>query len=104
MTDRGLTVYDPAMCCSTGVCGPEVDPALTQFAADLEWVETQGIEVRRYNLAQEPGAFVREQLVRQALQEKGDGALPLIVQDGRVLSQGRYPSREELGAWAQLDR
>jgi hypothetical protein len=33
-----LEVYDPAMCCSTGVCGPEVDPALVTFAADLKWV------------------------------------------------------------------
>jgi hypothetical protein len=29
-----LDVFDPAMCCSTGVCGPEVDPQLVQFAAD----------------------------------------------------------------------
>ncbi len=41
-----LEVYDPAMCCSTGVCGPEVDPALVTFAADLKWVEAQGIAVQ----------------------------------------------------------
>ena len=31
--------FDPAMCCSTGVCGVDVDPVLAQFAADLKWVE-----------------------------------------------------------------
>ena len=53
-----LEVFDPAMCCSTGVCGPSPNPALAPFAADLDWVAAQGVGVRRYNLGQEPGAFV----------------------------------------------
>ena len=28
-----LQVFDPPMCCSTGVCGPQVDPELPRFAA-----------------------------------------------------------------------
>ncbi|MDH3390414.1 MAG: arsenic metallochaperone ArsD family protein, partial [Desulfobulbaceae bacterium] len=31
----GIEIYDPPMCCPTGVCGPNVDPELVQFAADL---------------------------------------------------------------------
>lgn len=97
-----LTIYDPAMCCSTGVCGAEVDPALVRFAADLDWLTKQGASVRRYNLAQEPDAFAREELVRQALQQEGEGALPLIVMEGQVLSRGHYPTRDELASWARL--
>lgn len=52
-----LEVYDPPMCCSTGICGPNVNPALIHFAADLKWLEDQGVEVERYNLAQSPVAF-----------------------------------------------
>jgi hypothetical protein len=26
-----MQVFDPAMCCSTGVCGPSVDPTLRAF-------------------------------------------------------------------------
>jgi hypothetical protein len=104
MTSHGLTIYDPAMCCSTGVCGPEVDPALVRFAADLEALSARGVPIRRHNLAQEPGAFIRERAVRQALQEEGEGALPLVLQEGRVLSRSRYPSRQELEAWTGLDR
>ncbi|MEX2621006.1 MAG: arsenic metallochaperone ArsD family protein, partial [Egibacteraceae bacterium] len=52
-----VEVFDPAMCCSTGVCGPSVDPALARFASDLDWLGEQGAQVRRYNLGQEPGAF-----------------------------------------------
>lgn len=91
-----IEVYDPALCCSTGVCGPEVDPALVRFAADLEWLGQQGVEVRRYNLAQEPGAFVASEAVKRSLEEHGVESLPLVLVDGRVLAMGAYPSREQL--------
>ena len=55
-----VQVFDPAMCCSTGVCGPSVDPVLPRFAADLEWLKSKGVRVERYNLAQEVGAFTRQ--------------------------------------------
>ena len=52
-----LALYDPPMCCSTGVCGPVVDPVLPRVTADLDWLKRQGIQVERYNLAQQPQAF-----------------------------------------------
>ena len=76
-----LLVYDPPMCCSTGVCGPVVDPILPRFAADLEWLKGQGVEVKRYNLAQHPFEFAHDAKVKQVLKEKGNACLPLIVVD-----------------------
>ena len=98
-----LTVYDPALCCSTGVCGPEVDPVLVRFAADLEWLRSRGAEVRRYNLAQEAAAFARSPLVRGTLQAEGTDCLPLLLAGEEVVSSGRYPAREELAAWSRID-
>ncbi len=74
-----LEVYDPAMCCSTGVCGPEVDPVLVRFAADLKWLQEQGAEVERFNLSQSPAAFVENEQVKQALTDRGEGALPMVL-------------------------
>lgn len=91
-----LDVYDPAMCCSTGVCGPEVDPVLPRFAADLDWLAQQGVEVHRYNLAQEPAAFAASDTVKRAIEEHGVECLPLVLVDGRVLSMGAYPTRDLL--------
>ncbi len=91
-----LEVFDPPMCCSTGICGPSVDPALTRFAADLQWLASQGIQVVRYNLAQQPQAFVGNPLVKEILTESGNTSLPLIVLNGSVLSTGKYLSRKEL--------
>ncbi len=97
-----LQVFDPPMCCATGVCGPSVDPQLTRFAADLEWLKTQGVAVERFNLAQQAQAFAQDPGVRAALEASGDKALPLIKVDGHIVSQGAYPARSVLAAWAGL--
>ncbi len=93
---KRVEVFDPPMCCSTGVCGPKVDPALVRFAVDLHWLANQKIAVERYNLAQQPQAFAANPIVRSALKERGNDCLPLILLDGSIVSQGRYPSRDEL--------
>jgi arsenite methyltransferase len=97
-TEVRLQVYDPAMCCSTGVCGPEVDSGLVRFAADLKWFQEQGVQVERFNLSQSPVAFVENDLVKQALTDKGEAALPMLLINGQVSSMGRYPERQELAA------
>jgi AhpD family alkylhydroperoxidase len=97
-----IEVYDPAMCCSTGVCGPSVDPALATFAADLDWLAQRGVEVRRFNLGQEPGAFAEHDGVRGLLQDQGEAALPVVYVDGEMRSSGRYPSRDELSDWTAV--
>ncbi len=99
MTTTTLRVFDPAMCCSTGVCGPSVDPELARFAADLDWLKSQGVSVERYNLSSEPGAFAEHAAVKQAL-ERGTDVLPLILVGDRVAVEGSYPSRETLAALA----
>jgi hypothetical protein len=91
-----LEVFDPAMCCSTGVCGPEVDAALVQFMADVRWLNGRDVAVRRFNLSQEPGAFMSNALVRRTLQAEGVGCLPLGIVKGEVVFKGRYPGRDVL--------
>src|SRR5664279_2000718 len=97
-----VEVFDPAMCCSTGVCGPSVDPALVRFAADLEWLTAHGASVVRATLSQQPERFVATEPVRVALAEQGEKALPAVVVDGRLYATGRYPGRAELAWWAGL--
>lgn len=95
-----IEVFDPAMCCATGVCGPSVDPKLVRFSADLDWLKAQGVAVERCNLAQQPMAFAQDPAVRAALEAQGEAALPLIKVDGRVKSLGSYPLRAQLADWA----
>ena len=93
-----VAVYDPAMCCPTGVCGPGVDPALLQVARDLRWLQARGASVERYGLSQEPQAFARNGRVSGLLQAFGEQALPAALVNGEVLVHGRYPTRDELVA------
>ncbi len=97
-----LEVFDPAMCCSTGVCGPQVDPKLVHFAADLDWLKSRGLDVRRYNLARQPAEFARNAAVAKLLADAGTAALPALLVDGVLVSQGRYPDRAELAALGGL--
>ena len=92
---KKLEVFDPAMCCSTGVCGVEVDPVLAQFSADLKWVEEHGVAVQRYNLSQQPQAFAAHPDVLKEM-EAGMDRLPVIAVDGHIVSTGIYPSRQQL--------
>lgn len=96
-----IRVFDPAMCCSTGVCGPSVDPDLARFAADVDWLQKQGVSVERYNLSSQPGAFAETLAVKEAL-ARGVEVLPLVLVGDRVVVEGTYPSRETLAALAGL--
>ncbi|MBK1712665.1 arsenite efflux transporter metallochaperone ArsD [Rubrivivax gelatinosus] len=97
-----IQVFDPTMCCSSGVCGAEVDPALVAFAADFAWAQQAGARIERFNLGREPMAFAQNPTVGAFLQRSGAEALPLILVDGEVALAGRYPQREELARWAGL--
>ncbi len=91
-----LEVYDPPMCCSSGVCGPNINPVLTRFSSILEWLKTQNVDVARYNLSSNPAAFAGQESVKNALEEEGNECLPLVLVNGYIVSRGTYPSREEL--------
>jgi hypothetical protein len=97
-----IRVFDPAMCCSTGVCGLSVDPQLARFSADLDWLKAQGVSVERFNLAQQPAAFAQDPEVRAVLEAKADAGLPVVKVNDDIKSSGVYPSRAELAAWAGI--
>jgi arsenite methyltransferase len=99
MSKGKVEVYDKPMCCSTGVCGPDVDPVLPRFAADLDWLKSQGHRVERFNLAQQPEAFLQNRQVQQLVTTQGTSRLPAVVVDEQLVSAGKYPTRDELAAW-----
>ncbi|MFU8848895.1 MAG: arsenite efflux transporter metallochaperone ArsD [Opitutales bacterium] len=101
---KKITIYDPPMCCSSGVCGPEVDPVLPRVAGMLSQIQGQGVKVERYNLAQQPIAFAQNTEVRALLEKEGTEALPLFYIDGELAIKGRYPEQEERAAWVKQAR
>ncbi len=99
---KSIRVYDPSLCCNTGVCGPEVDQSLVDFSAAVRWALDQDIDIERMNLAQQPMAFADNPVVRAFLEEHGEQGLPLVLVDGAIAVSGRYPDRAELAALADV--
>ena len=96
---KTVQIYDKPMCCSTGICGPQVDPVLPRFASVLDWIKAQGNVVERYSLSQNPEEFAKNEEVKTLLGSEGVECLPLVMIDGKVVSRTTYPSRDQLAQW-----
>lgn len=91
-----VKVYDPAVCCSTGVCSPDADASIAQFSAALDKARKAGAVVDRFTLAHQPAEYVANARVKQLLDSEGVEALPVVFVDDEMLCKGGYPSREAL--------
>jgi hypothetical protein len=94
-----VEIFDPALCCPTGVCGPSVDPELIRVATAIFLLEKRGFDIKRYNLGTEPAKFVENNEVNKVLYEKGPDSLPVTVVDGKIAKIGVYPANEEFAEW-----
>lgn len=98
-----MEIYDPAMCCSTGVCGPSVNPELIRVAAVIENLKKTGIEVKRHNLSSVPQNFVNNTEINRELNSKGADVLPITLVDGKIVKETGYPTNEEFAAYLGVD-
>ncbi len=96
---KSIQVYDPPMCCSTGICGTDIDPDLVNFAAMLSQLSQAGIKVERYNLVQQPMGFAQNDAVKSLMIAEGTTVLPIIFWDGELHLKGRYPTKDERPEW-----
>ena len=93
---KEIRVFDPPMCCSTGVCGPNVNPALIEFAGVTNTIIKAGHSLERYNLSKEPMAFVQYPAAKKYLEENGQEKLPAIFIDDKLVYSEKYPTRNEI--------
>lgn len=92
---KKMFIYEPAMCCSTGLCGVSVDPELLRISTVLNNLKKNGILVERYNLTNAPQEFIKNKEVNEFINKNGVEELPLILVDNAIVMSGRYPSNEE---------
>ncbi|MED3022551.1 MULTISPECIES: arsenite efflux transporter metallochaperone ArsD [Bacillus] len=92
---KKIEIYDPAMCCSTGVCGPSVDPELIRVSVAVNNLKNKGFDITRYNLASEPDAFASNETISKLLMEKGPEVLPVTLVDGEVVKEQTHLSNDE---------
>lgn len=92
---KKMQIFEPAMCCSTGLCGVGVDKELLRISTVLNTMEKNGVKVDRFNLSSNPQEFVTNKVVNNFIQEKGIDMLPMTIVDGEIVLTGRYPKNEE---------
>lgn len=99
-----LEIFDPPMCCASGLCGPDVDEsllAINESLLRLEQGHADRVEARRYLLNQTPAKFMSTPSVLTLLQDRGVEVLPITLLNGRVVKEAAYPTWDEI--WSYLD-
>ncbi|TFC79445.1 arsenite efflux transporter metallochaperone ArsD [Cryobacterium sp. TMS1-20-1] len=99
---NAIRIYEPALCCDTGVCGVDVDQSLVEVTATVRSLQELGADIQRHNLATDPLAFTTDETVRAFMHVVGSTGLPLTVVDGVTVATGAYPSKSQLLAFAGL--
>lgn len=92
---KKMEIFEPAMCCPTGLCGVGVDKELLRISTVLNSLKKYGIEIERYNLTSAPQEFINNKGVNDYIMEKGVDDLPIILLNDEIIITGRYPTNEE---------
>lgn len=95
---KKMFIYEPAMCCSTGLCGVGVDPELLRISTVLNTLGKKGVVVERFNLSNSPQEFINNKAVNEFINVNGVDELPAIVVDGEIVITGRYPTNDEFSS------
>ena len=91
-----LTIFEPAMCCETGLCGVGVDPELLRISTITNTLKKHGIDVERYNLSSAPNVFVQNKQINEILNKEGIKVLPVTMVNDKIIKKSTYPTNEEL--------
>lgn len=100
---KSIEIFEPAMCCSTGVCGPGVDKELLRISLVFNKLENKGIIINRFNLSSSPQEFINNKVINRIINNNGVDDLPVTIIDGEIVKTKKYPSNEELAKWLALD-
>lgn len=98
---KKIEIYDPAMCCSTGVCGPSIDQELLRVSTLVDSLTKNGANITRYNLSSQPQAFISNEEVNRLLREDND-ILPITMVDGNVVKTKSYLTNKEFSFYTGM--
>ena len=91
-----VEIFDPPMCCPTGLCGPVLDQTLLDVSEMIFALQSKGIVVKRYQMASDPNAFLNNENVMQLIRERQISALPITSVNGTIIKSSSYPSLAEV--------
>ena len=97
MTKDTVIVFEGALCCSTGICGPEPDKALIEFNETLKKLKNdyEDLEIMRASLSFNIDIFLENDEILQLVKAHGPEILPITTFNGKIVAQKKYLSYEE---------
>jgi len=98
MKYKKLSIFEGIMCCDTGVCGAEPNINLVEFVDTLRKLKQNypELEILRANMSSGLDIFRKNMDILMMVKNKGISILPLVIIDGEIYSQQRYPKYDEL--------
>jgi hypothetical protein len=91
-----VEIYDPPMCCPTGLCGPTLDQTLLDVSDMILSLEADGVAVERYQMTTSPQKFMANMEIMRLVREQQMAALPITAVNGQVIKVGAYPTLSEV--------
>ena len=100
---KKIEIFEEAMCCPTGLCGPTIHPDLLRISAVTETLKRKGVKISRHNLKDEPHLYVSNKTVNDYLMKNGVEGLPITLIDGEIVVSKIYPSTKQLSKWTGIN-
>jgi len=99
---KTVRIYDPALCCPTGLCGVNIDPELMRIAVVIESLKKKGVIIERFNLRDHPQVYVDTKAVNECLMKESAEILPITTLDGEVILTKKYPTNKQISEWLNV--
>ena len=93
------------MCCASGLCGPNIDPALIEIQhimKDLKKKYGEAIEISRIDMNTNFNLFLDNWDVFEKVNTQGLYVLPITKINGNIIAEAHYPDFETLVNKLQL--
>ena len=101
---KNLKIFEPAMCCESGVCGPNINPELLRITTIVNNLKSEGIIVDRFNLSSSPQEFINNSKISDILKNEGIKVLPITVLDNEVIKKSEYLTTEEFASFLDIPK
>ena len=102
-TMKTMSIYEPAMCCETGLCGVGVDPELLRISTVFSNLQKNGVDVKRFNLNNFPQEFISNSEINKLINSEGGvDELPATIVDGKIVKTKAYPTNAEIVMWLNI--
>lgn len=96
---KKIEIFEPGMCCPTGLCGPGINPEIMRISTVVNTLEKNNVGIKRYNLTSNTNEFISNKIINDIIKEKGESILPVTIVNGEIKKTNDYPTNAEFTEW-----